>query len=113
MIRNEHEFNQFLTTKAAGSRMALLDMASCFMQENHEIVLTHGDLHPRNIMVTEHDQGKEIKVEVLIDWEMCGWYPAYREYVKALNTYVLLMELWTGMNIYPPRLSGCGGMNMP
>lgn len=86
IIRNEHDFNQFLITKPDGSKMAFMDMTLGFMQENHEIVLTHGDLHPRNIMVTQNTQSGEIKVEALIDWEMCGWYPAYWEYIKALNT---------------------------
>lgn len=44
----------------------------------HEIVLTHSDFSPRNILV-RGDQ-----VVALIDWEMAGFYPEYWEYVKAL-----------------------------
>lgn len=45
---------------------------------DHEIVLTHGDLDPRNILV----QGS--KVVAILDWEYAGFYPEYWEYCKAL-----------------------------
>jgi tRNA A-37 threonylcarbamoyl transferase component Bud32 len=45
---------------------------------SHEIVLTHGDISPRNIIV----QGS--KVVAILDWELAGYYPEYWEYVKAL-----------------------------
>ncbi|KAK2813997.1 hypothetical protein FQN50_000401 [Emmonsiellopsis sp. PD_5] len=44
----------------------------------HEIVPTHSDFSPRNILV-RGDQ-----VVAILDWEMAGFYPAYWEYVKAL-----------------------------
>lgn len=45
----------------------------------HEIVLTHGDFDPRNILV--HDG----KVVAILDWEFAGYYPEYWEYCKALR----------------------------
>src|SRR3569833_495851 len=45
----------------------------------HEIVLTHGDFDPRNILV----QGS--KVVAILDWELAGFYPDYWEYCKALR----------------------------
>ncbi|CAG7934639.1 unnamed protein product [Penicillium olsonii] len=44
----------------------------------HEIVLTHADFSPRNIII-RGDQ-----VVGILDWEMAGFYPAYWEYIKAL-----------------------------
>jgi thiamine kinase-like enzyme len=44
----------------------------------HEIVLTHADLSPRNIIV------KGDKVVGILDWEMAGFYPEYWKYVKAM-----------------------------
>lgn len=44
----------------------------------HEIVMTHSDLTPRNILV------RDGKVVGIIDWEMAGFFPEYWEYVKAL-----------------------------
>ncbi|KAG6057046.1 hypothetical protein E4U32_005383 [Claviceps aff. humidiphila group G2b] len=43
----------------------------------HEIVLTHGDLNMRNIMM--HNG----RLSGFIDWETCGWYPDYWDYTKA------------------------------
>ena len=47
--------------------------------KGHDIVLTHGDLDPRNILV----QGD--KVVAILDWELSGYYPEYWEYCKALQ----------------------------
>jgi thiamine kinase-like enzyme len=43
----------------------------------HEIVFTHGDLVPRNIMV----EGST--VTAILDWESAGWFPIHWEYHKA------------------------------
>ncbi|EWG53934.1 hypothetical protein FVEG_12260 [Fusarium verticillioides 7600] len=48
------------------------------VMKDHDIVLTHGDFDPRNILV----QGD--KVVAILDWEMSGYYPTYWEYGKAL-----------------------------
>jgi hypothetical protein len=70
-------------------------MIRSYLKTGHEIVLTHGDLHPRNIMVSIMPNDLSDKSEAtpgvfivtgLLDWEMCGWYPEYWEYVKALHT---------------------------
>jgi len=46
---------------------------------NHEIVFTHADLHPSNILVNEgHISG-------IVDWQDAGWYPEYWEYVTIMN----------------------------
>ncbi|KAG6256858.1 hypothetical protein E4U23_000403 [Claviceps purpurea] len=46
-------------------------------RSGHEIVLTHGDLNMRNIMM--HNG----RLSGFIDWETCGWYPDYWDYTKA------------------------------
>lgn len=70
------------------------------MKEDHKVVITHGDLRLRNIMVTWNgllstDYGSDqvstssnsdIRITAIIDWEMYGYYPEYWEYIKALNT---------------------------
>ncbi|KAF4460116.1 kinase-like domain [Fusarium albosuccineum] len=48
------------------------------VMKDHEIVLTHGDFDPRNIIV----QGD--KVAAILDWELSGYYPSYWEYGKAM-----------------------------
>ena len=64
----------------------LLDVGFRPLREDHEIVMTHGDLHPRNIMVSRQEGDESIKLEAILDWEASGWFPADWEYVKALHT---------------------------
>lgn len=106
-ISNEHEFNQFLTKHHELSETNNLAMIKSYLETNHKLVMTHGDLHPRNIMVvfTPHQNessafsqkfsdavcnscysGSQIEIKAITDWEMCGWYPEYWEYIKTLNT---------------------------
>lgn len=47
------------------------------MPSHDQIVFTHGDLVPRNILV------RDGRVVAIVDWEMAGYYPAYWEYVKG------------------------------
>ena len=65
--------------KARGSN-TWTDMVIQFIHElpQCEIVLTHNDLAPRNILV------REAKVVAIVDWEFSGFYPAYWEYVKTM-----------------------------
>jgi aminoglycoside phosphotransferase (APT) family kinase protein len=44
----------------------------------HDIVLTHGDIAPRNIIVRDGN------IVAVLDWELAGFYPEYWDYVKAL-----------------------------
>lgn len=55
------------------------------MRDDYRVVLTHGDFHPRNIMLETLPSG-EARVTGIIDWEMGGWYPEYWEMYKAFNT---------------------------
>ncbi|ERF73998.1 hypothetical protein EPUS_03812 [Endocarpon pusillum Z07020] len=58
-----------------------IDMVCRFIDalpHNHQIVLTHNDLAPRNILV------REGRVVALLDWELAGFYPEHWEYVKTL-----------------------------
>lgn len=75
--------------------------------------MAHGDLHPRNILVTisprlsNRDAGEsqgevsaqeqldtvtgtsQVTVTGILDWEMRGWYPEYWEDLKARNTITI------------------------
>src|SRR3954452_13593451 len=44
------------------------------------IVMTHGDLHPRNIIV------RDCRIVAILDWECAGFYPEYWEYTKTLSS---------------------------
>lgn len=94
-IHTETEFNDFLCSDTRRTATPWIQMVRSYLKDNHQLVMTHGDLHPRNIMV-EWERGEEdvsvegwerqIRVTSLIDWELGGWYPEYWEFVKALST---------------------------
>ncbi|KAJ0418480.1 kinase-like domain-containing protein [Aspergillus carlsbadensis] len=90
-ITNESTFNEFIASNPQRSNSSYIEMIRSYLESDHEIVLTHGDLHPRNIMVSitpgdSSDDAPRVVVTGLLDWEMAGWYPEYWEYVKALHT---------------------------
>ena len=54
------------------------------MPESTNVVFTHGDIRPANIMVRQGGEGLW-RVTAIIDWESSGFYPEYWEAVKATN----------------------------
>jgi aminoglycoside phosphotransferase len=88
-ITSEAEFNQFIMTDLK-TRFhdeyyhMLLSMA----RQDHKVLLTHADFHPRNIRV----QGDN--VTGIIDWQYAGWYPEHWEYVKALLVVGRIVDWW-------------------
>ncbi|KAM5429544.1 hypothetical protein McanMca71_006831 [Microsporum canis] len=83
-FRSEADFNKYLTdpfweeirTRAAKSH----DIP-------HDIVFTHGDLNPRNILA---ENGR---ITGIVDWENAGWFPEYWEYTKMHYT-VRSLQRW-------------------
>jgi aminoglycoside phosphotransferase (APT) family kinase protein len=85
----EKEFNSFLFDDLVHTVPRLTKhYARHALFDNHEIVFTHGDLVPRNILVDEN-----AKVTAILDWEEAGWYPEYWEYKKAFH-YLYPMADW-------------------
>ncbi|KAL1869713.1 hypothetical protein VTK73DRAFT_2954 [Phialemonium thermophilum] len=82
-FKSEREFNRAITT--ALRRHKSFDWVEFYcdifeeVMVGHDIVMTHNDFDPRNILV----QGS--KVVALLDWEMSGYYPEYWEYCKAMR----------------------------
>ncbi|KAF2110478.1 kinase-like domain-containing protein [Lophiotrema nucula] len=85
-IYNENDFNDFLlsTWKPRIAQSYKEFLRTKCLRSHHRIVMTHGDLHPRNILAEL--QNGHIKVKGIVDWEAGGSYPEYWEYVKSLNT---------------------------
>lgn len=76
----EQEFNEFILRDMVSIAPDLLRHYAKFaLMDDHEIVFTHSDLAPRNILV------KGGRVAAIIDWEYAGWYPAHWEYCQALQ----------------------------
>ena len=89
-IGDEAAFNRFLTatSDSAANMKSPVVLLRTFLRDNHNMVMTHADLHPRNVMF-RHLDNQAVEITSILDWEMCGWYPEYWEYVKALNTIPL------------------------
>ncbi|RVD83814.1 uncharacterized protein DFL_005588 [Arthrobotrys flagrans] len=71
------------------------DPLRAHLLDDSEIVFTHGDLHPSNILISypkkDDENGNLIKrdsgfVLSIIDWHQSGWLPEYWEGCKALWT---------------------------
>lgn len=91
LIKSETEFNDFLLSSVESDPQqdCSRSLIRQYLRSDHDVFLTHADLHPRNIMVEEQDQPdseKRLIITGIIDWELGGWYPSYWEYVKALHT---------------------------
>jgi tRNA A-37 threonylcarbamoyl transferase component Bud32 len=79
--KTQDEFNDgLIRAMKLSQESSWVDQIAKFIKAmpQHEVVLTHSDFSPRNIIV----RGDE--VVAIIDWEMAGFYPEYWEYVKAL-----------------------------
>jgi thiamine kinase-like enzyme len=77
------DFNSFLTRETRrGKRTDYKDFLGSMFEdsEDYRIVLSHGDLSPRNLMIHEG------QLSGIIDWECGGWYPEYWEYIKAMSS---------------------------
>lgn len=75
--QNEDDLNKFILDIHDMTPKHMRDTLMKHQRTDHRIVLSHGDLHPDNIMV------KDGKITGLIDWELAGWCPEYWDYVKS------------------------------
>ncbi|KAL2173124.1 kinase-like domain-containing protein [Thermothelomyces heterothallicus CBS 202.75] len=96
---DEAAFNDFLLTGLAERSPNVPGIIRGQMREDHEIVLTHGDLHGINIIVRPG-----VGVAAIIDWELAGFYPEYVDLAKLFSyadwTCGYYHEL---LNIFPQR----------
>ncbi|KAI0970617.1 hypothetical protein F4678DRAFT_473059 [Xylaria arbuscula] len=78
-FESEVEWNKFLLEGATAPEV-VQRMVRSQLRTDHEIVFTHGDLHPSNIIV------RDGRIAAIIDWELAGFYPEYHELVKPLRS---------------------------
>ncbi|CAJ2508896.1 Uu.00g139220.m01.CDS01 [Anthostomella pinea] len=67
----------FATKKDFNDVLRAYHLPEVVHREGHRIVLRHGDLNMRNILI---ENGR---FSGIVDWEMSGWYPEYWDYTKA------------------------------
>ncbi|KAL2160743.1 hypothetical protein VTH06DRAFT_940 [Thermothelomyces fergusii] len=95
----EASFNDFLVAGLAERVPNVCEIIRGQMREDHEIVLTHGDLHAINIIARPG-----VGVAAIIDWELAGFYPEYLDLVRPFK----LADWSCGyyhelLNIFPQR----------
>ncbi|KAI0503232.1 hypothetical protein F5B22DRAFT_560991 [Xylaria bambusicola] len=79
-FRCEAEWNEFLLEVLVGTcPQVLKTMIRSQLRQDHKIILTHGDLHPSNILI------RDGRIVALIDWERAGSYPEYLELISVLR----------------------------
>lgn len=82
-FKTEADFNKYLTDPFWED---IRTRASKLHDIHHDIVFTHGDLNPRNILALNG------KIAGIVDWENAGWFPEYWEYTKAHYSVRSLMR---------------------
>jgi hypothetical protein len=78
-FKSVSKFNLFTLDLLRGTPLTIRKTLAEAFGSQSRIVLTHGDLTPRNIIV------KAGRVQALLDWEYAGWYPEYWVYVKFFD----------------------------
>lgn len=77
---DEAAYNDFLVSDLLWDSDSVREMLRGQLRSDHEIVLTHGDLHDINIMARPG-----VGVVAIVDWELAGYYPEYHELIKPLR----------------------------
>lgn len=86
-ITNVEQFQDFVFSGSTTASSLYIGLLRDLRPTATDIVFTHGDVRPANIIVEQGEDGKW-KVAALVDWEFSGFYPAYWESVKMTNNMV-------------------------
>lgn len=82
-IMSVEEFEDFVFHGSTNNTLYTRLLRS-LMPKSTDVVFTHGDIRPANIMVKRDGRGVW-RITALIDWELSGYYPDYWEAIKATN----------------------------
>ncbi|KAL9101750.1 MAG: hypothetical protein Q9163_003026 [Psora crenata] len=89
-IENCAEFEEFIFSDPHfGSFECITLLRRLLRSYTPEVVFTHGDFRPENIIV-QSDLDGNYTLSGIIDWEKSGFYPDYFECIKATNTMSFL-----------------------
>lgn len=76
-FKTEQDFNKYLTNPIWDD---IRKRAAVSHGAQHDIVFTHGNLNPRNILA---ENGR---IRGIVDWENAGWFPEYWGYANMHYT---------------------------
>lgn len=96
----ESAYSDFLVSDLGGDEHAsIAGMIRRQMREDHDIVLTHGDLHAINILVRLGEG-----VVGIIDWELAGYYPEHVDFVKPYRPFISRCGYYRELHDIFPRV---------
>jgi aminoglycoside phosphotransferase (APT) family kinase protein len=84
-IQTEEDFNAFLFSHPSRALTPAMRLLRDSMPTDHELKPSHGDLHPRHIMVTSESSSEDVRITAILGWDNAGWYPEYWEFVQAVH----------------------------
>ncbi|KAH7354328.1 hypothetical protein B0T11DRAFT_332178 [Plectosphaerella cucumerina] len=82
---NENMLNVFLCNQGRSKMESSLVLRT--MRHDHRLVLTWGDIQPRNIMIERNKRSAirgSISITGLLHWNFAGWYPEHWEATRAI-----------------------------
>lgn len=86
------EFEDFIfSSPHFGSFEYITQLRRLLRSHSAEIVFTHGDFRPENIVI-QSDVHSNYILSGIIDWEKSGFYPDYFESIKATSNISSLNE---------------------
>ena len=88
-VKDFNDWLSWLPQRKLSDSQKYSDPHRPYLPDNDTIVLTHGDLHRANIIVSATTPPR---IAAIVDWGQAGWCPAYWEYCKALYTASYLEE---------------------
>ncbi|KAG6176721.1 hypothetical protein E4U27_004898 [Claviceps purpurea] len=86
-IKSVAEFEDFIFEGSKIATPLYVELLRGLMPRSNNIVFTHGDIRPANIMVRREDG--IWRVTAIIDWENSGFYPEYWDAIKTANLLTL------------------------
>ncbi len=72
-----------------------------FPKERGRFVLTHGDLHPSNIIIHNGH------ISAILDWEHAGYYPVWWEYANEAYLSKADRGIYSAIGVYPDACRFC------
>ena len=84
-VHTEDDFNEFLFTHPNRILTPAMRLLRDSMPMDHQTKLSHGKLHPRDIMVASEGSAENVRITAILGWENAGWYPEYWEFVQAVH----------------------------
>ena len=103
-IFSVEDFETFRFSEPIYGSTMFIDFLRAFTpRSSYQVVFTHGDLRPENVIVKITEDNQCI-VNGLIDWEESGFYPEYYEATKITNC-LATNEDWDWYRFLPPCVS--------